>query len=134
VKRKTNRNLPADENSEYKLSIIMKAYKTIISVIVLCFVIVIGCKNEYPVDYYKGKIIALNNHIAFSDIIEIQHSVEDGLPVGQTISVGVQLTDKGYKLGDVIYFKIISYQKWVGPETAEHLWPGYTGTVELYEN
>jgi hypothetical protein len=112
----------------------MKAPKTIFSVIALCLVIVMGCKNDYPVDYYKGKIIALNNHIAFNDIIEIQHSVEGGLQVGQTISVGVQLTDKGYKLGDVIYFKIISSKKWVGPETADHLWTSYTGTVGLYQN
>ena len=126
--------LSTNKNNECKPTIVMKAPKTIFSVIALCLVIVMGCKNDYPVDYYKGKIIALNNHIAFSDIIEIQQSVEDGLPVGQTISVGIQLTDKGYKVGDVIYFKIISSQKWVGPETADHLWPGYTGVVELDEN
>lgn len=113
---------------------VMKTKTFLFTITALIFLLgAMGCE-DVPTDCYKGKIIALNNHIAFNDIIDIQHSVEDGLPVGQTISVGVQLTDKGYKLGDVIYFKIISSQKWVGPETADHLWAGYTGVVELYEN
>jgi hypothetical protein len=90
--------------------------------------------KEVSADYYKGKIIALNNHIAYSDVIEIQQSVESGISVGQTISIGVQLADKGFKLNEVVYFKIIRSQKWVGPEPADHIRPGYTGVIELYTN
>ena len=85
-------------------------------------------------DYYSGKIIALNNHIAYYDVIEIQQGMKDGLAAGQTLAVGVQLTDKGYKLIEVVNFKIIRYQKSVGFETADHMWSGYTGIIELYKS
>jgi len=110
----------------------MKA-KTILvaTIILILFGGSMGCE-EVPSDYYKGKILVLNNHIAFYDVIEVQQSVENGLAVGQTLSVGVQLTEKGYKLNDVVYFKIIRFQKSVGFETAEHLWASYSGIIELY--
>ena len=110
----------------------MKAKIILVATIILIlFGGSMGCE-EVPSDYYKGKIIVLNNHVAYTDIIEIQQSVDNGLAIGQTISVGVLLTDKGYKLNDVVYFKIVHYQKWEGPDTTDHLWPGYTGTIELY--
>jgi len=110
----------------------MKTQRFVFAISILLFIVAgTGCK-EPPSDYYKGKIIVLNNHVAYTDIIEIQQSVDNGLAIGQTISVGVLLTDKGYKLNDVVYFKIVHYQKWEGPDTTDHLWPGYTGTIELY--
>ena len=107
--------------------------KRILRVIIILFFLIggIGCEDDIPSGYCKGKIVALNNHVAYTDIIEIQQSVDKEFAVGQTISVGVLLTDKGYKLNDIVYFKVISYQKWVGPETADHLWPTYTGVIEL---
>jgi hypothetical protein len=111
----------------------MKTKAILIMSITLFLLAGMGCE-EVPADYYKGKIIALNNHIAYSDVIEIQQPVEYGISIGQTISVGVQLTDKGFELNEVVCFKIIRSQKWVGPETADHIWPDYTGVIELYTN
>lgn len=108
----------------------MKTKAILISVIILFSIVGMGCKDVSS-DLYTGKIITLNNHAAFTDIIEIQQSVAGGLAIGKTISVGTQLTDKGYKLNDIVYFKVTYYQKWIGPETADHLWPSYTGVIEL---
>jgi hypothetical protein len=117
---------------DFKKSYSMNAKIILIPVITLFFLLAgLGC-DDVPSDYYKGKIIALNNHIAYYDVIEIQQGMKDGLPAGQTLAVGVQLTDKGYKLNEEVYFKIIRYQKSIGFETADHMWASYSGIIELY--
>ena len=80
----------------------MKMKITPIIVFAIFFVVVgMGCEDDIPSGYCQGKIVALNNHVAYTDIIEIQQSVDKELAVGQTISVGILLTDKGYKLKDI---------------------------------
>lgn len=78
----------------------------------LLLIIGVRCDDkDYPSDYYKGKIVLLNKGDGCSNIIEIQQSIKDGLSVGSTISFNPSSYNKQLKLDDIIYFKIIRYQK-----------------------
>jgi len=117
---------------DFKKLYSMNAKTFLIPAITLFFLMAgLGC-DDVPSDYYKGKIIQLNSHAGYNDVILIQQGMKDGLPAGQTLAVGVQVTDKGYRLNEVVYFKIIRYQKKEGFETADHIWASYSGIIELY--
>lgn len=94
-----------------------------------------GCDNkDYPTDYYKGKIITLNKGDGCFDLIEIQQSVENGLNVGVRITFNRELHDKDFKVDDVVYFKIIDYQKWEGFVNGLCIGPTYGAIIEFYND
>ena len=106
------------------------------SVFLLFFLIVAGCNNDgqYP-SCYEGKVVSLNHGDGCNNIIEIVKAINnDGLSTGSTITFNPDLYEGTLKVGDVVYFKIIQYEKWVGPGTANCLWPGFIGQIEFCNN
>lgn len=109
----------------------MKAYKTRISVIVLCFVICgIGCEKDNL--SYQGKVISLNVGACYN-IIQIEKSIPKGLPINSTITFDPSLYKGQLKVGDTVYFKITKYEEWTGVVLAMCIGPQYEGQLEFYQ-
>lgn len=103
---------------------------------VLVFVLGTGCnKVERDPNYYKGKVVSLNHGDGCYNLIEIIKTINNGgLPIGSTISFGPKSYKGNLIEGDIVYFKIIQYEEWVGFGYANCLWPQYTAQVEFYNN
>lgn len=108
-------------------------YKSIflkILIISLLFLTDIGCKNEETC--YEGKIEILNNNgSGCPNIIRIQKSIDDGLPVNTTISFNANLLDANTKTGDIILFKILKIEEPTTPVLAICLAPRYVAQIEI---
>jgi hypothetical protein len=102
----------------------------------LVFVLGAGCnKDERDPKYYKGKVVSLNHGNGCSNIIEIIVTINNGgLPIGSTITFDPKLYKENLIEGDIVYFKIIQYEEWVGFGTANCLWPKYTAQIEFHNN
>jgi len=88
----------------------------------------IGCKDD--ISHYEGQVVSLNNGDGCFNIIQITHSIPQGLPVHATVEFGLKAFDGNLKVGDIVYFEILTYEKWVGFANANCLWPGYTGVLK----
>ncbi len=84
---------------------------------------------------YQGKVVSLNKGNGCNNIIEIVKTINNGeLPVGTTITFDPELYGEKLNEGDVVYFKIIQYEEWVGPSNALCLWPQFTARIEFCNN
>ncbi|WP_372935987.1 hypothetical protein [Mariniphaga sediminis] len=92
-----------------------------------------GCeKDERDSFCYQGKVITLNLGDGCPNIIKITEPVENGnLVKNATISFNPDLYEGTLKVGDVVLFKVLEYEQWVGPATANCLWPEFTGQIEF---
>ena len=109
----------------------MKTKTTVFTMIVPLLLLVggMGCEKENNnADCYIGKVIQIRGKC--NDIIEITSAPKNGLPVGQTITFNPDLFSQELKIGSMIKFKIVKYEKWEGPGTADCIWPAYIGNVE----
>lgn len=95
-----------------------------------------GCeKDERNPLCYQGKVVSLNQGDRCYNIIEIIETIKDGeIAVGNTISFDPKLYEATLKVGDVVCFKINKYEDWVGPATADCLWPRFTAQIEFCKN
>lgn len=93
-----------------------------------------GCEKEKTTDCYKGTIVSLNDRNACNDIVRIDEAPENGIPTETTLAFYAGLFDRKLKIGETIYFRVVSYEKWVGPANASCLWPYYAATIEVCNN
>jgi hypothetical protein len=109
-----------------------------ISTIVLLFLFIgAGCQKDDLSHYYRGKVVDINNGNGCYNLIEIINiPKEASLLVGATITFDPKLyTKKNLEIGDMVYFKIILFKEWIGPNDAYCRWPQYVGQqIEFYEN
>ena len=111
----------------------MKKKMILFTVITLLIMIVgMGCEIETPKDCYSGTIVSLNeSRNGCNNIVRIDKALENGIPTGTTLAFNASVFDKKLKLGETIYFKVINYERWVGPATADCLWPYYMARIDV---
>ncbi|HEX2926115.1 MAG TPA: hypothetical protein VHP38_07650 [Ruminiclostridium sp.] len=104
-----------------------------ICIFLLFFFLVHGCEEKrHDTSCYKGKVVSLNAGDGCFNILEIIESINDGdLHNGSTITFDPKLSEKTIKVGDNITFNIVQFEDWVGPATANCLWPQYIAQIEL---
>lgn len=115
----------------------MKKIVLIISIFfTLLFIAGLGCdKDENDSLCYKGKVISLNHGDGCFNIIEISENFNnEELSIGSIITFDPHLFDRKLLENDIVYFKIIQYEDWVGPGYANCLWPQYTAQIESCNN
>ncbi|MDD4427167.1 MAG: hypothetical protein PHG64_02085 [Paludibacter sp.] len=89
----------------------------------------VGCEKEKnELDCYTGKIIQLKGKC--NSIVKITSAPKNGLSIGETVSFNSDLLNQDLKIGSIIEFKIIQYEKWNGPATADCIWPTYIANIE----
>ena len=108
----------------------MKA-KTILVATIGLFFMIFGTGCEQDNLSYQGKIISLNVGACYN-IIQIEKSIPQGLPVNSTITFDPSLYKGQLKIGDTVYFKIIKYEEWTGVVLAMCIGPQYDGQLEFY--
>jgi len=101
---------------------------TILFLLMLCGA---GCDNDNLC--YQGKVTSLNSGTGCYNILVIEKSVPNGLSINSTIAFDPNIFKGTIKIGDIVYFNIVKYEKWVGPATAQCLWPKYSGELEQYK-
>ena len=93
-----------------------------------------GCEKGKDVSQcYTGKVLTLVGiGLEQYNIIEITSTPRFGgdLSIGSTITFNRGDFSPKLKIGDVVRFRIIRYEEWSGPATADHRWPQYVGEVE----
>ena len=92
-----------------------------------------GCEKEIDKsDCYTGEVITLFGvgHERYNIVTITKVSNKHSLPVGTTIAFDIEKYGKKVKIGDIIDFEILMYEKWVSPATADHLWPKYVGIIK----
>ena len=116
-------------------------HKTLLWLMLLFFPLALGtsCNTEVNSENikYEGKILSLiksNNNEHYNIILITRSTSKKGVPMGS--SIGFYDRDFGEKMneGDIVHFRVPMLKKWVGPETADHLWPEYVGMIKFYEN
>ena len=116
-------------------------HKILLWLMLFFFPLALGtsCNTEVNLENikYEGKILSLiknNNNERYNIILITRSTSKKGVPVGS--SIGFYDRDFGEKMneGDIVHFRVPIFQKWVGPETADHLWPHYVGMIKFYEN
>ncbi|HRC90219.1 MAG TPA: hypothetical protein PK910_09410 [Bacteroidales bacterium] len=94
-----------------------------------------GCEDDKRDPLcYKGKVISLNYGDGCYNIIEITETptnYDEELSTGTTLTFNPESYRGKINIGDVVYFKIIQYEDWVGPAYANCLWPKYTARLEF---
>lgn len=96
----------------------------------------VSCNNDeqYP-ECYRGKVVSLNQGNGCNNIIEIVRTISHvGLAVGTTITFDPNLYGGKLIEGDIVYFKFIQYEEWIGPAYGNCLWPQYTAQIEFCNN
>ncbi|ADQ80396.1 hypothetical protein Palpr_2260 [Paludibacter propionicigenes WB4] len=106
----------------------MKTRLISLTFITLLFVL-FSCEDDNL--SYQGKIISLNAGACYN-IIQIEKSIPQGLPVNSTISFDPNLHKGQLKIGDIVYFKITKYTEWTGVVIAMCTAPQYAGQLEFY--
>jgi hypothetical protein len=103
----------------------------IVLAIVLTFAGGTGCKDtENNESCYEGKIVSLNNGDGCHNIIEITGTNGSGqVPKGTKITFDPKLSEKALDLGDIVYFKVLSYKEFVSPSYAICLQPHLAAQV-----
>jgi hypothetical protein len=107
----------------------MKTKVILLIAIILFLVGGMGCENENL--SYQGKIISLNVGACYN-IIQIEKSIPQGLPINSTITFDPSLYNGQLKIGDTVYFKITKYTEWTGVVIAMCTAPQYQGQLEFY--
>jgi hypothetical protein len=112
---------------------VKKLFLTISIFSLLLFIAGVGCeKDKRDPLCYKGKVVSINNTNGCYNIIEIIETIKnEGLSKGSTISFGSKIFEGELLENDIVYFKILQYEDWVGPAYANCLWPRYTAQIEL---
>jgi hypothetical protein len=104
-------------------------------VILFLFVMGAGCEDEQDPLCFKGRVISLNNGDGCNNIIEIIETPYIGeLAVGTTLTFDLESYGGKIHKGDVVYFKVIQYETWIGPAYANCIWPKYTASLEFCKN
>lgn len=116
-------------------------HKILLWLMLLFFPLALGTSCNTEVNFekikYEGKILSLiksNNNEHYNIILITRSTSKKGVPVGS--SIGFYDRDFGERMneGDIVHFRVPMFQEWVGPETADHLWPQYVGVIKFYEN
>ncbi len=115
----------------------MKSFvlKTAIFVLLLAFPGA-GCENnERDIDCFKGEVVQLNKGDGCMNMIHIiETNLNSSLETGVSISYNPNGFDKELMMGEIVYFKIKSYEKYTGYVTANCRCPEYTAIIELCNN
>ncbi|MEZ5020254.1 MAG: hypothetical protein R2756_09065 [Bacteroidales bacterium] len=89
-------------------------------------------KNKQDSLCYKGKVVSLNNignaHFNLLEIVEVPDNAE--LSVGANITFNPGLYGGELNIGDMVSFKILYYERWVGPHYAHCTWPNYVALID----
>lgn len=114
----------------------MKALSLKVSTFLMLFALMgAGCEKEEDLRCYKGKVVSINQQNSCHNIIEIIEIAKGSeLMAGNTISFETASYKGALKIGNIVFFKIIEYEDWVGPATANCLWPQYVGQIEICNN
>ncbi|HHT23121.1 MAG TPA: hypothetical protein GXZ87_07405 [Bacteroidales bacterium] len=109
---------------------------TILFTVIALFLLIggVGCEKDIQNDCYSGIIVSLNERNACNDIVKIDKSIDNGLSVGTNLAFYSGLFDRKLEIGETIYFKVLSYEKWVGPANASCLWPHYVAQIEVCQS
>ena len=116
-------------------------HKILLWLMLFFFPLALGtsCNTEVNLENikYEGKILSLiknNNNERYNIILITSSTSRKGVPVGS--SIGFYDRDFGEKMheGDIVHFRVPMFKKWVGPETADHLWPEYVGVIDFKYN
>ena len=116
-------------------------HKILLWLMFLLFPLALGTSCNTEVNFenikYEGKVLSLiksNNHEHYNIILITRSTSRKGVPVGS--SIGFYDRDFGEKMneGDIVHFRVPMLKKWVGPETADHLWPEYVGVIDFNYN
>ncbi len=104
-------------------------------VILFLFIIGAGCEDEQDPLCFKGRVISLNNGDGCNNIIEIIETPYVGeLSVGTTLTFDLESYGEIMDKGDVVFFKVIHYETWIGPACANCIWPKYSSLLEFCKN
>jgi hypothetical protein len=96
-----------------------------------------GCeKEEQDQLNYQGKVITLNQGSGCMNIIEIVKTIKDSeLTEGTTIAFNPELSRATLKVGDIVYFKIIKYEKYKPHISTQPCpFPQFTAIIEFPNN
>ena len=109
--------------------------KTVLFTLFALFLLIggVGCANKIDKsDCYIGEVITLFGvgHERYNIVTITKVPNKHSLPVGTTIAFDIERYGKKVEIGNIIDFEILMYEKWVGPATADHLWPGYVGVIK----
>lgn len=89
-------------------------------------------KNKQDSLCYKGKVVSLNNignaNFNLLEIVEVPDNAE--LSVGANITFNPGLYGGELNIGDMVSFKILYYERWVGPHYAHCTWPNYVALID----
>jgi hypothetical protein len=103
--------------------------------VLLLFMMGGGCDGDLDPLCFKGRVISLNNGDGCNNIIEIIETPYDGeLSVGITLTFDLESYGGKIYNGDVVYFKVIQYDTWIGPAYANCIWPKYNALLEFCKN
>lgn len=113
--------------------------KTILFTVFALFLLLgaTGCEKEFnKSNCYTGEVITLFGvgHERYNIVTITKVPSKYSLPVGTTIAFDIERYGKKVEIGDIIDFEISMYEKWVGPATADHLWPEYVGIIKSCKN
>jgi hypothetical protein len=110
-----------------------KIFLTISIFSLLLFIAGVGCeKDKRDPLCYKGKVVSINNANGCYNIIEIVETFKNkGLSKGSTISFDPKLFEGKLILNDILYFKVLQFDEWVGPSYANCLSSQYTALIEF---
>ncbi len=101
--------------------------------VLLLFMMGVGCeKNNQDSLCYKGKVVSLNNNgNAYFNLVEIVNAPDNSkLPLGINITFDPGLYGRELNIGDIVSFKILHYEEWVGPHYAHCMWPNYAALID----
>lgn len=88
-----------------------------------------GCKED--IQYYSGTVIELISQNDCYDVIRIDVAPQGGLPIGTSISPNISLSNKNFKVNDVVTFEIVSYQELIDPQSMMCPHAVYNATIKL---
>lgn len=95
-----------------------------------------GCDNDKQyIHCYEGEVVSVNQGNGCDYIIKILKTPNNHeLPIGTTLAFDPELYKEELNMGDIVYFNIIQYEDWVGPATANCLWPKYAAQIKFCNN
>lgn len=117
----------------------MKIFKNFVPLVLGMLALFAGCdkaENNDDGNYYSGRVITLTGvDRQRYNIVELTY-----VPKNDTLQVGNKVSFSTTDLGQAVYngknidFQILACRRWIGPATADHLWPHYVAVVRSGRN
>jgi hypothetical protein len=88
-----------------------------------------GCTKDNTC--YQGRVELINNGAGCPNILTIEKTIDGGLPVNTSINFYSDSQNISVKVGDILDFTIVKYEKWTSPVIAICIAPQYSAQIEI---